>query len=123
MKRFFLLLLICFVGLVGVNAQQTTMSNPMNLSYRFCLDAPSRREAADPTMIVFKGEYYLFASKSGGYFHSTDMINWNLITTNSLPLEDYAPAAVVMKDTVYFMASVSPTVKIFKTADPKSGQW
>ena len=56
-------------------------------------------------MVVFKGEYYLFASKSGGYFHSTDLINWDLITTNDLPLEDYAPTAVVMNDAIYFMAS------------------
>ena len=42
---------------------QTTISNLVNLSYRVCLNAPSRREAADPTMVVFKGEYYLFASK------------------------------------------------------------
>ena len=51
------------------NPNPTTICNPMNLSYRYCLDAPSRREAADPTMVVYKGEYYLFASKSGGYFH------------------------------------------------------
>jgi len=105
-------------------SKQTTMCNPVNLSYRFCLDGNiPRREAADPTMVTFKGEFYLFASRSGGYFHSTDMINWDLITTDDLPLEDYAPTAVVMKDTLYFMASVSPTVKIFKTADPKSGKW
>jgi len=124
-KTFLILLLL--TRTLGANSQskqsQTTICNPMNLSYRFCLDAPSRREAADPTMVTFKGEYYLFASKSGGYFHSTDLINWDLISTNDLPLEDYAPTAVVMKDTLYFMASASPTVKIFKTADPKSGKW
>lgn len=103
---------------------QTTICNPINLSYRFCLDGNiPRREAADPTMVTYKGEYYLFASRSGGYFHSTDLINWDLITTNDLPLEDYAPTAVVMNDTLYFMSSASPTVKIFKTADPKSGKW
>lgn len=102
---------------------QTTICNPMNLSYRFCLDTPSRREAADPTIVVYKGHYYLFASKSGGYFHSTDLINWNLITTKDLPLEDYAPAAVVMNDTLYFMASAGSPVKIYKTADPLSGKW
>src|SRR6187549_3860194 len=80
------------------NLQLTTICNPVNLSYRFCLDAPSRREAADPTMVVFRNEYYLFASKSGGYFHSTDLINWDLITTKDLPLEDYAPTAVIMDD-------------------------
>jgi xylan 1,4-beta-xylosidase len=102
---------------------QTTICNPVNLSYRFCLDAPSRREAADPTMVLYKGEYYLFASKSGGYFHSTDLIHWDLITTKDLPLEDYAPTAVVMKDTLYFMASRGAPLTIFKTADPKSGNW
>lgn len=102
---------------------QTTICNPVNLSYRFCLDNPSRREAADPTMVVFKNEYYLFASKSGGYFHSTDLISWDLITTKDLPLEDYAPTAVVMNDTLYFMASKGAPLKIFKTADPKSGNW
>ena len=96
----------------------------MNLSYRFCLDAPSRREAADPTMVTFKGEYYLFASKSGGYFHSTDLIHWDLITTNDLPLEDYAPTVVEMKGELYFMASKNdPPLTIYKTANPKSGKW
>jgi hypothetical protein len=103
--------------------KQTTICNPVNLSYRFCLDAPSRREAADPTMVQFKSEYYLFASKSGGYFHSLDLIHWDLITTNDLPLEDYAPAAVVMKDTLYFMASKDSPLTIYKTADPKLGKW
>jgi beta-xylosidase len=102
---------------------QTTICNPLNLSYRFRLDTPSRREAADPTMVVYKGEYYLFASKSGGYFHSTDLIQWDLITTDDLPVEDYAPTAIVMNDTLYFMASAGAPVTIYKTADPKSGQW
>jgi xylan 1,4-beta-xylosidase len=102
---------------------QTTICNPVNLSYRFALDTPSRREAADPTMVVYKDEFYLFASKSGGYFHSTDLIKWDLITTKDLPLEDYAPTALVMNDTLYFMASAGAPVKIYKTADPKSGKW
>ncbi|HLP16971.1 MAG TPA: family 43 glycosylhydrolase, partial [Bacteroidota bacterium] len=104
------------------SGHETTMCNPMNLSYRFCLDKPSRREAADPTMVVFKNEYYLFASKSGGYFHSKDLMHWDLITTADLPLEDYAPTAVVINDTVYFMAS-SDHPEIYKTANPKSGKW
>jgi len=103
--------------------KQTTMCNPVNLSYRFCLDAPSRREAADPTMVTFKNEYYLFASKSGGYFHSADLIHWDIITSKDLPLEDYAPTVVVMNDTMYFMASKGAPITIFKTGNPKSGNW
>ena len=106
------------------DVKQSTLCNPMNLNYRFCLDNPSRREAADPALVVFRNEYYLFASKSGGYWHSTDLINWDLITSTDLPLEDYAPAAVVMRDTLYFMASGNnPPLVIYKTADPKSGRW
>ncbi len=124
-------LLVCIAASFATYSQkttatfssQTTIINPVNLSYRFCLDTPSRREAADPTMVVYKGEFYLFASKSGGYFHSTDLVKWDLITTKDLPLEDYAPTAVVMNDTLYFMASAGAPLKIYKTGDPKSGKW
>jgi xylan 1,4-beta-xylosidase len=109
-------------SIAATSNEQTTICNPVNLSYRFCLDKPSRREAADPTMVTYKNEYFLFASKSGGYFHSTDLVNWDLITTKDLPLEDYAPTAVVMNDTMYFMAS-SDTPSIYKSGDPKSGKW
>ncbi len=112
----------CQSDVISEKYQQTTICNPVNLNYRFCLDKPSRREAADPTMINFKDEYYLFASKSGGYWHSVDLINWDLITTKYLPLEDYAPTAVVMNDTVYFMASADKPA-VYKTADPKTGKW
>jgi hypothetical protein len=75
-------------------------------------------------MVTFKGEYYLFASKSGGYFHSTDLIHWDLIITGDLPLEDYAPTVVEMKGELYFMASKNdPPLTIYKTTDPKSGKW
>ena len=55
-------LLVVFVTAFSQKAStdfsnQTTMCNPINLSYRFSLDTPSRREAADPTMVVYKGEF------------------------------------------------------------------
>lgn len=61
---------------------KTAICNPLNLSYRVCLDASYRWKAVDPTMVVYKGECYFFAFKSGGYFHTTDLINWQLITIN-----------------------------------------
>jgi hypothetical protein len=100
-----------------------TVCNPVDLSYRFCIDdkKPERREAADPSVVLFKGEYYLFLSKSGGYFHSADLINWDLITTDILPLESYAPTAVVIDDEIYFLTSGGR--EVFKTKEPKSGNW
>ncbi len=105
---------------------RTTYCNPMDLSYQFAIEkSASRREAADPTVIKHRGTYYLFASKSGGYWHSTDLITWELIRTNEIPAEDYAPTAISMRDTVFFMASSAPDKpnKIYKSADPKSGKW
>src|SRR5580698_10603993 len=116
----FFLFVVCFTY---INAQskieQTTICNPLNLSYRFQLTKPSRREAADPAIILFKGKYYLFASKSGCYWSSDDLINWTMITSQDLPFEDYAPAVVAIKDTIYFMATNFGRMKsIFKTGDP-----
>jgi hypothetical protein len=48
----------------------------MDLPYRFQLTPPVRREAADPTMAVYKNEYWLFPLKSGGYWHSPDGLHW-----------------------------------------------
>ena len=100
-----------------------TICNPVNLSYRFCLDKPSRREAADPTIVAFKDKFYLFASKSGGYWHSDDLINWIFIETNEIPTEEYAPTVIVLKDTFFFLASSNEKSTIYKTVDPLSGKW
>jgi hypothetical protein len=130
MKYYFfsLTMLVAFIFVVGCKKQEQlpsvdfrTVCNPVDLSYRFCLKSPSRREAADPSIVLFKGEYYLFLSKSGGYFHSNDLIDWKLVVPDNLPLENYAPTAVVVDDEIYFLTSGSN--KIFKTKDPKSGKW
>lgn len=94
--------------------------NPINLSYRFQLDEPSRREAADPSVIRYKNDYFMFISKSGGYYHSKDLVDWKLITSADLPLEEYAPTAIVMDDAVYFMTM---NQQIYKSSDPLNGKW
>ena len=105
-----------------VGNSMRTVCNPMDISYRFQLELPSRREAADPTVLLFKDTYYLFASKSGGYWYSDDLKDWKFVSTNEIPTEDYAPTAVGIGDTVYFLAS-SNHGNIYKSADPKSGKW
>jgi xylan 1,4-beta-xylosidase len=74
-------------------------------------------------MVVFGNEYFLFASKTGGYWHSLDLQNWQLILTDAIPSEDYAPAAFAMGDTIYFMASNGKKSNVYKSTDPKSGKW
>ncbi len=109
-------------GIADLNAVKT-FCNPVDMSYRFCLDAPSRREAADPTMIRFKGKFYLFPSKSGGYFSSDDLTRWDFIETSQIPTEEYAPTVVAIGDTLYFLASSETKSTIYKSIDVEKGLW
>jgi hypothetical protein len=102
-------------------ARSPTFCNPLDLAYRFQPSAPSRREAADPDLVRFKGEYWLFASKSGGYWHSRDLAHWEFIQPTGLPLEDYAPAIEIISGRMFFTAFDSKA--IFTTDDPAGGVW
>lgn len=114
-------LFFCGLFLATLPAEsQQTFCNPLNLDYRFMSDAVDAREAADPVIILFKDDYYLFASRSGGYWTSPDLHNWTLIVPTGLDVESYAPTALVIGDTVYFATGAGRT---YKTADPKSGIW
>ena len=62
MKKFFFLIILIITCEVQAQEQgKIIMSNPLNLSYRFQTDGVCRREAADPVIILFKDQYYLFA--------------------------------------------------------------
>ncbi|HWD90863.1 MAG TPA: family 43 glycosylhydrolase [Verrucomicrobiae bacterium] len=98
-----------------------TFCNPLDLPYRFQLDLPSRREAADPTLVRFNGEYWLFASKSGGYWHSADLAHWKFVVPTGMPLEDYAPTVAVLNGRMIFTAF--NTRALYTTDDPLKGIW
>jgi len=99
------------------------VANPINLNYHFQPDDPSRREAADPVCEYFNGKYYLFASKSGGYWSSPDLEKWTYIPCKSITtLNDYAPTIMVYENALYFMASGGKT-RIFKTTNPDEDNW
>jgi xylan 1,4-beta-xylosidase len=97
-----------------------TICNPLDLPYRFEPAGPSRREAADPTVVFYQGEYWLFASKIGGYLHSPDFVHWTLVEPTGLPLESYAPTVEVIDGHLYFAAWGSG---IYTTDNPALGKW
>lgn len=117
-----------FITLMGCSSKPMTkvpkiVTNPMNLNYRFQPNEPSRREAADPVAEYFKGYYYLFASKSGGYWRSEDLAEWDYISCQTIDiLEDYAPTILALGDTLYYTASGGNT-KIYKNAHPENDSW
>ena len=89
--------------------------NPLNVNYRyqFTKDAltgeyKTAREAADPTMLYYRGKYYIFASMTLGVWESEDLTEWKYHRLpDTLPLYDYAPDVRVIGDYVYFSASNS----------------
>src|SRR6201999_4184547 len=101
--------------------RQGTYCNPIDLPYGFQSSGTSRREAADPTLITFKGEYWLFPSKSGGYWHSPDLLRWSLVQPRGYPVDNYAPTVLVMNGRIYLV--VNDSTKVYACDDPVSGQW
>ena len=107
--------------------------NPMNLEYRYqFFRRPNQsgkndlykvyREAADPTLIAFKGLYYLFPSMTAGFFTSEDLHDWNYYRLgNEIPVYDYAPDVRVMGDYMYFSASRNgENGSFYRTKDPRT---
>ncbi|MGC9353959.1 MAG: discoidin domain-containing protein, partial [Mariniphaga sp.] len=99
---------------------KSTFCNPINIDYRFRIDEVSCREAADPVVLLYKGNYYLFASKSGGYWWSRDFLNWNLVQPTTIPLEKFNPAAAVINDELYYSLQLDA---FYKTTHPKEDKW
>ena len=116
-----LLLLAAATAVTATAQQPTTFANPLDIDYRFMPDGVSRREAADPMVLLLGNDYFLFASKSGGYWYSPDMRAWTFVAAEGYPLEDYAPAVVAIDGRLYYTAHKSKG--IFTTDDPKSGKW
>ncbi len=118
-----LILFSCCNNPGEINERLQTICNPVDISYRFRPEEPSRREAADPSIVYFKDTYYLFASMSGGYWHSSDLTEWAFIETSEIPTEEYAPTAITLEDTIYFLASSGIKSTIYKSTEPKTGKW
>ncbi len=107
--------------------------NPLNVNYRYQFNLDQRqkgvmkicREAADPSMIFFKGRYYIFASMTLGVWVSDDLAHWeNHRLPESLPLYDYAPDVRVIGDYVYYCASSRDhNCDRFRTKDVLNGPY
>ena len=124
MRKIFALIILTVTLVFGIQTKTVngqTYCNPLNLSYRFSSDQPSRRDIADPTIVLYKENYFLFASNAGGYWYSSDLLSWKFVSDTNLPLENRTPTAVVIGDWIYFFTSLSG--KMFRTKDPTGGKW
>lgn len=115
-------LLLCAASLaLDAGAQTRTFCNPLNLPYHFQSPGPARREAADPVIVLFRGKYWLFASKQVGYWWSDDLLDWHQVKPTGLPLEEYAPSVTVVNGRLYYTSG--GTKGTFVTDDLLVGHW
>lgn len=126
MKSFFVLLLILSLIVRAQTSGIKSYCNPIDVNYQYNFEQKklqiSYRSAADPVIINHKGEYFLFATISGGWWHSKDLLNWNFVKPDKWPVEDVcAPAAISVRDTLFLFQSTFSRRPIYFMTDPKSG--
>lgn len=133
-KIAFALIIASIVGMldIGLRAQQTrstTYCNPLDVDYTYMIYNSDRdisyRSGADPAVVEFRGEYYMFVTRSMGYWHSYDLQNWNFIEPEKWYFQgSNAPAAHNYKDSVlYVTGDPSGSMSILYTDNPKKGDW
>lgn len=108
-------------------ALQSTYCNPLNLDYAYetRFDSISYRSGADPAVVEFRGDYYMFVTRSMGYWHSPDLHNWTFVRPEKWYFEgSNAPTAHNYKDSVlYVTGNPAGSMAILYTDNPKKGDW
>ena len=107
--------------------------NPLKVPYHYQFNANMHggdgieisREAADPSLILYHGKYYLYPSMNLSVWVSEDLVNWeSYALPNNLPCYDYAPDVCVQNDYVYFCASKrGEHCDFYRTKDPINGPY
>ncbi|MEO8764478.1 MAG: family 43 glycosylhydrolase [Ginsengibacter sp.] len=126
----------CFFGAsIKVDSQQRTYCNPINIDYGYT-PIPNfsqwgkHRATADPVIVNYKGDYYLFSTNQWGYWWSSDMLNWKFISKRFLrpwnPVYDElcAPAIGIIGDTmIVFGSTYTKNFTIWMSTNPKGNEW
>jgi xylan 1,4-beta-xylosidase len=127
-----LLLLITVKGFT----QQKTYCNPVNLDYGYTPFASfgewgRHRATADPVIVNYKGDYYLFSTNQWGYWWSPDMLKWTfnsrkfLRPWNSDTQDELcAPAVGIIGDTMLvFGSTYTSRFTLWMSTNPKGNEW
>lgn len=127
----FLLLLFA----APLQAQQRTYCNPVNIDYGYTpipdfATWGKHRATADPVIVNYKGDFYLFSTNQWGYWWSSNMLQWHFVSRKFLKPwhkvydELCAPAVAVMGDTMLvFGSTYSTNFPIWLSTNPKGNEW
>ena len=135
--KFLLLFLIlsCFCKTQPALAQQKTYCNPINIDYGYTpipnFSEPGRHRAtADPVIVNYKGDFYLFSTNQWGYWWSADMLHWTFNSKKFLRPwnagydELCAPAIGIIGDTmIVFGSTYTTNFTIWMSTNPKANEW
>ncbi len=116
----------CLQVFAETTARQTTYCNPLDIDYRYNFEQKEKgisyRSGADPVIVNHNGTYLLFATISGGWWYSSDLVNWTFVKPDVWPREDMcAPAALSVRNQIYLFQSTFDRRPIYRISDPKSG--
>ncbi len=125
------LLALCALGTPCISHAQSTGNstyvNPLDLDYKYNFEqlnnGISYRSGADPVIVNHKGEYHLFSTVAGGYWHSRNLRDWKFVVPSRWPFEDIvAPAALSVRDTLYLLQSTTIPRPILFATRPETGR-
>ena len=135
LRLLFVLIGIYFVN-IGFSQKQKTYCNPLNLDYGYTpipnfSEAGRHRATADPVIVNYKNDYYLFSTNQWGYWWSNDLLNWKFISRKFLRPwnggvydELCAPAVGIIGDTmIVFGSTYTSTFTIWMSTNPKENDW
>lgn len=106
-----------------------TYCNPIDIDYSYMShyranNNVSYRSGADPAIVNFKGKYFLFVTRSHGYWMSDDMSNWKFIKPQSWYFNgSNAPAAAVKDGKIIVLGDPSGRGAVIETDNPELGDW
>jgi xylan 1,4-beta-xylosidase len=100
-----------------------TYCNPLDLNYQYNFEQRERnisyRSGADPVLINHKGEYYLFGTIAGGYWHSKNLRDWEHVRPMGWPAtEMVAPAALSAKGKLFLFPATYEQRPIYRVTGP-----
>ena len=133
--RNLILSLLFFANSADVFAQQKTFCNPINIDYGYTpipkfSEWGRHRATADPVIVLYKGDYYLFSTNQWGYWWSSDMLDWKFISKKFLRPWNHAydelcaPAVGIVGDTmIVFGSTYTKNFTLWMSTNPKANEW
>lgn len=135
-KLILALLLLVFTLPYVIAQTPKTYCNPINIDYGYTpipnfSEWGRHRATADPVIVNYKGDFYLFSTNQWGYWWSSNMSDWNFVSRKFLRPwnggvydELCAPAVGIIGDTMLVFGSTHTSkFTIWMSTNPRENQW